>query len=154
MLLAANNHMQLSFFCLKSASVCQCLSFTLFRVPTFIHYQALRWSLALDHPSIATPISRPHLSLKNRVRVERTSMATTREIEQLLTDGLCATSNYVALHSLLSSGDYSDMTIRCRGREFKTHRAVVCSQSPFFKTALSSNFKVGVWIRCGWSEPY
>ncbi|UPK97371.1 hypothetical protein LCI18_008306 [Fusarium solani-melongenae] len=70
-------------------------------------------------------------------------MAATRKVEQLPTEGLCATSNYAALHSLLSSGDYSDMTIRCRGREFNTHRAVVCSQSPFFKTALSSNFKEG-----------
>ncbi|KAI8689635.1 BTB domain-containing protein [Fusarium sp. Ph1] len=70
-------------------------------------------------------------------------MATTWEVEQLPTDSLCATSSYASLHSLLSSGDFSDMTIRCRGREFKTHRAIVCSQSSFFKTALSSNFKEG-----------
>ncbi|KAH7275007.1 BTB/POZ protein [Fusarium solani] len=74
-------------------------------------------------------------------------MATTWEVEQLPTDSLCATSSYASLHSLLSSGDFSDMTIRCRGREFKTHRAIMCSQSSFFKTALSSNFKAGGRLR-------
>ncbi|KAI8723183.1 BTB domain-containing protein [Fusarium sp. LHS14.1] len=48
----------------------------------------------------------------------------TWEAEKLPTDSLCATSNCASLHSLLSSGDYSDMTIRCRDREFKTHRAI------------------------------
>ncbi|EEU40680.1 uncharacterized protein NECHADRAFT_76077 [Fusarium vanettenii 77-13-4] len=67
----------------------------------------------------------------------------TWETEKLPTDSLCATSNCASLDSLLSSGDYSDMTIRCQGREFKTHRAIVCSQSSFFKKALGSNFKEG-----------
>ncbi|KAJ4327195.1 BTB/POZ domain-containing protein 19 [Fusarium piperis] len=70
-------------------------------------------------------------------------MATTQEAEQLPTDSLCATWTHALLHSLLYSGDFSDMTIKCRGREFKTHRAIVCSQSPFFKKALGSNFKEG-----------
>jgi hypothetical protein len=34
------------------------------------------------------------------------------------------------------------MTIRCGGRDFKAHRAVVCSQSPFFDRALSGGFLV------------
>ncbi|RTE73911.1 hypothetical protein BHE90_011665 [Fusarium euwallaceae] len=70
-------------------------------------------------------------------------MATPLEAEKLPTDSLCATSSYASLHNLLSSGAYSDMTIRCQGREFKTHRAIVCSQSSFFDKALSSNFKEG-----------
>ncbi|RSM02741.1 hypothetical protein CDV31_010780 [Fusarium ambrosium] len=67
----------------------------------------------------------------------------TWEAEKLPTDSLCATSSSASLHNLLSSGAYSDMTIRCQGREFKTHRAIVCSQSSFFEKALSSNFKEG-----------
>ncbi|KAL2691426.1 hypothetical protein Neosp_001811 [[Neocosmospora] mangrovei] len=35
------------------------------------------------------------------------------------------------------------MTIRCQDYEFKAHRAIVCPQSPFFKTALTRSFKEG-----------
>ncbi|KAK0644242.1 BTB/POZ protein, partial [Cercophora newfieldiana] len=41
---------------------------------------------------------------------------------------------------LLFSPKYSDMTITCRGEEFKAHRAIVCPQSPFFDAALSGSF--------------
>ncbi|KAJ4327196.1 Kelch-like protein 10 [Fusarium piperis] len=53
----------------------------------------------------------------------------------------CATSIYASLATLLQSEKFSDMTIRCGGRDFKAHRAVVCTQSSFFDRALSSNFK-------------
>ncbi|TDZ27702.1 Protein roadkill [Colletotrichum spinosum] len=42
------------------------------------------------------------------------------------------------------SDKYSDMTIRCGGRTFKTHKAIVCSQSSFFDKALNSSFKEGI----------
>ncbi|KAJ4209799.1 BTB/POZ domain-containing protein 19 [Fusarium falciforme] len=35
------------------------------------------------------------------------------------------------------------MTIRCGDREFKTHRAIVCPQSPLFKAAVGGNFEEG-----------
>lgn len=58
-------------------------------------------------------------------------------------DAFCATSIHASLSKLLHSEKFSDMTIRCGGREFKAHRAIVCTQSSFFDRALSSNFKVG-----------
>ncbi|RSL71874.1 hypothetical protein CEP54_001185 [Fusarium duplospermum] len=57
-------------------------------------------------------------------------------------DAFCATSIHASLSTLLHSEKFSDMTIRCGGRDFKAHRAIVCTQSKFFDRALSSNFKV------------
>ncbi|KAE8374930.1 hypothetical protein BDV26DRAFT_295532 [Aspergillus bertholletiae] len=45
------------------------------------------------------------------------------------------------LQSLLESGKYSDLTISCEGQNFEVHRAIVCSQSPFFKAAVRGGFK-------------
>ncbi|RMJ09221.1 hypothetical protein CDV36_011168 [Fusarium kuroshium] len=56
-------------------------------------------------------------------------------------DAFCATSIHASLSTLLHNEKFSDMTIRCGGREFKAHRAIVCTQSKFFDRALSSNFK-------------
>ncbi|KAH6624043.1 BTB/POZ protein [Chaetomium sp. MPI-SDFR-AT-0129] len=57
------------------------------------------------------------------------------EIEELRT-----TSFYRPLSSLLGSEKFSDMRIRCGGREFPAHRAIVCPQSSFFDAALTSGF--------------
>lgn len=46
------------------------------------------------------------------------------------------------LRDLLSQGEYSDMKISCKGRIFNVHRAVVCPQSSFFKTALNGKYAV------------
>ncbi|EFR02111.1 hypothetical protein MGYG_05113 [Nannizzia gypsea CBS 118893] len=45
------------------------------------------------------------------------------------------------MKALLRDGSYSDMTITCNGFIFKTHRAIVCTQSQFFKAALDGDFK-------------
>ncbi|KAJ6050636.1 uncharacterized protein N7446_010745, partial [Penicillium canescens] len=45
------------------------------------------------------------------------------------------------LQSLLDSGRYSDLTISCEGQKFQVHRAIVCSQSPFFDAAVKGGFK-------------
>ncbi|KAF1978712.1 hypothetical protein BU23DRAFT_563623 [Bimuria novae-zelandiae CBS 107.79] len=37
---------------------------------------------------------------------------------------------------LLKSGDYSDLTITCNGKLWKVHKALVCTQSDFFKAAV------------------
>jgi hypothetical protein len=50
---------------------------------------------------------------------------------------------YGTLQHLFQSSKYSDMMIICRGREFPAHRAIVCTQSPFFAKALDGPFKVG-----------
>lgn len=49
---------------------------------------------------------------------------------------------HARLLSLFLSDKFADMTIRCGEREFKVHRAIVCSQSSFFDRAMSGNFLV------------
>ncbi|KAF5576689.1 hypothetical protein FPCIR_12479 [Fusarium pseudocircinatum] len=49
-------------------------------------------------------------------------------------------SIHAALATLIHSEKFSDMTITCGERQFKTHRAVVCTQSPFFDKALSGDY--------------
>lgn len=48
----------------------------------------------------------------------------------------------VVMKSLLEDGKYADMTISCQEHDFKCHRAIICSQSPFFDAALIDGFKV------------
>jgi hypothetical protein len=48
----------------------------------------------------------------------------------------------VVMRSLLDDGKYADMTISCQEHNFKSHRAIICSQSPFFDAALNDGFKV------------
>ncbi|KAI0424161.1 hypothetical protein F5Y09DRAFT_348008 [Xylaria sp. FL1042] len=45
------------------------------------------------------------------------------------------------LEQLLGSGDYSDLTLVCKGEEFRVHKAIVCSQSPMIATAVAGHFK-------------
>ncbi|KAM5442950.1 hypothetical protein MferCBS31731_001823 [Microsporum ferrugineum] len=45
------------------------------------------------------------------------------------------------MRDLLLQGSYSDMEITCEDFTFKVHRAIVCTQSHFFKGALSGDFK-------------
>lgn len=42
---------------------------------------------------------------------------------------------------MLSTGAYSDLLIKCKGKEFKVHRAVVCPQSKPLAAAIDGNFK-------------
>ncbi|KAH6843218.1 hypothetical protein B0I37DRAFT_214723 [Chaetomium sp. MPI-CAGE-AT-0009] len=60
-------------------------------------------------------------------------------IEELRT-----TAIYSSLGSLLNSNKFSDMTICCDGREFKGHRAIICTQSSFFDKALTGAFSEAV----------
>ncbi|KAL8783045.1 MAG: hypothetical protein Q9195_009499 [Heterodermia aff. obscurata] len=43
-------------------------------------------------------------------------------------------------HKLFMTGNYSDFTVFCGGREFRLHRSIVCPQSSFFATALDGSF--------------
>ncbi|KAJ5465328.1 uncharacterized protein N7458_001014 [Penicillium daleae] len=47
----------------------------------------------------------------------------------------------VVMRSFLDDGKYADMTISCQEHNFKGHRAIICSQSPFFDAALNDGFK-------------
>lgn len=53
---------------------------------------------------------------------------------------------YDGLRGLLMEEKYADLTIRCGGRDFKAHRAIVCTQSAFFDKACSGGFKVRTTI--------
>ncbi len=53
-------------------------------------------------------------------------------------------SIYAGLSALFGSDKFSDMTIRCGDRQFKAHRAIVCSQSRFFDRALTGGFAVSL----------
>ncbi|KAL2844136.1 BTB/POZ protein [Aspergillus pseudoustus] len=46
-----------------------------------------------------------------------------------------------SMKKLLLHGEYSDMKVVCEGFVFHVHRAILCSQSPFFKAAINGNFK-------------
>ena len=46
------------------------------------------------------------------------------------------------IFSLLQSGQYSDLAICSSERRYEVHKAIVCTQSTFFKTACASGFKV------------
>ncbi|KAF4963623.1 hypothetical protein FSARC_8408 [Fusarium sarcochroum] len=56
-------------------------------------------------------------------------------------DDFCGISIHAAISTLLYNEKFSDMIILCDGREFKAHRAIVCTQSSFFDKALSNNLK-------------
>ncbi|KAE9364481.1 hypothetical protein N431DRAFT_489042 [Stipitochalara longipes BDJ] len=43
--------------------------------------------------------------------------------------------------SLFESGKYSDLVIKCQGQRWKTHRAVVCTQSRPLAAAIDGNFR-------------
>ncbi|RWQ98033.1 hypothetical protein C8Q69DRAFT_516927 [Paecilomyces variotii] len=46
-----------------------------------------------------------------------------------------------SMKKLLLHGDYSDMKVTCQGFTFNVHRAIVCSQSHFFASALNAGFE-------------
>lgn len=46
------------------------------------------------------------------------------------------------LRKLLASGEYSDLTLVCRGQEFRVHKMIVCTQSPMIDAALKGDFMV------------
>lgn len=48
--------------------------------------------------------------------------------------------------SLLASGQYSDLTITCRTREFHVHRNILCPASRFFKAACDGEFQVNALL--------
>lgn len=46
------------------------------------------------------------------------------------------------LSTLLESGKYSDLTLKCGSRNWKAHKSVLCIQSDFFAKACDGGFKV------------
>ena len=52
----------------------------------------------------------------------------------------------VDFRDLLRSGQFSDLTVVCRGTEFKLHKVIACLQSPVFLAAVNSDFKVSKYL--------
>ena len=49
----------------------------------------------------------------------------------------------VARHCrMLTTGEYSDLTVICCGEEFRVHRMILCPASKFFKAASEKKFRV------------
>ncbi|KAL8375997.1 hypothetical protein RB595_007213 [Gaeumannomyces hyphopodioides] len=46
-----------------------------------------------------------------------------------------------ALKGLHQSGDYSDLTLSCGGKDYKLHKSIVCPRSHFFAAACRGHFK-------------
>lgn len=46
-----------------------------------------------------------------------------------------------ALKGLYQSGDYSDLTLSCGGKDYKLHKSIVCPRSDFFAAACRGHFK-------------
>jgi BTB/POZ domain len=44
-------------------------------------------------------------------------------------------------HSLLRTGDRSDCTIKCNGKEWRAHTCILCPRSAYFGRALGGNFQ-------------
>ncbi|KAF5550132.1 hypothetical protein FPHYL_9454 [Fusarium phyllophilum] len=58
--------------------------------------------------------------------------------ERYAVDDLCASSIRASSYKLLFDGAYSDISIVCRGREFKVHRAIVCTKCEWFGEAFTT----------------
>ncbi|RBR16300.1 hypothetical protein FVER53590_05893 [Fusarium verticillioides] len=58
--------------------------------------------------------------------------------EPYAVDDLCTSSIRASHYKLLWDGAYSDISIVCRGREFKVHRAIVCTQCEWFGEAFTT----------------
>lgn len=44
---------------------------------------------------------------------------------------------------LYQTGKYADLIVNCQGRRFDVHKAIVCSQCPFFTQACDKQEKAG-----------
>ncbi|KLP03742.1 uncharacterized protein FFB20_02925 [Fusarium fujikuroi] len=58
--------------------------------------------------------------------------------ERYAVDDICASSVRASSYKLLLDGAYSDISIVCGGREFKVHRAIVCTQCEWFAEAFTT----------------
>ncbi|KAF4337301.1 hypothetical protein FBEOM_8814 [Fusarium beomiforme] len=58
--------------------------------------------------------------------------------ETFAVDDICAATTRGSFYKILSEGHYSDISVVCRGKEFKIHRAIVCTQSGWFEKAFLS----------------
>ena len=48
---------------------------------------------------------------------------------------------------LMAAEEFSDLTLRCQGQDFKVHRNIVCLQSPVFKAATQSGSEVSPYFQ-------
>lgn len=56
------------------------------------------------------------------------------------------------MQKLLSRGEFANMEICCQGNTYNVHRAIVCTQSEYFKKAMCDGFKVRKLVARGLSK--
>lgn len=49
--------------------------------------------------------------------------------------------------NLLRTGQFSDLTIKCGNYNFRVHKNILCTQSPYFMSACTGGFKVRGFLR-------
>lgn len=76
------------------------------------------------------------MALGNLTDALRTSL---KEYD-IVSDALWAPD--VNTFSFLVSSKYSDLVVRCEGRDFKVHKVIVCGQSDFFSGICDGDWKV------------
>ncbi|KAF7914419.1 uncharacterized protein EAF01_000825 [Botrytis porri] len=61
--------------------------------------------------------------------------------ESLFTNTIIKQPHPLFISQLYTTGKYTDLIIKCQGKEFKVHRAIVCSQSKPIAAAIDHGFK-------------
>ncbi|KAM0139911.1 hypothetical protein ACHAP3_002972 [Botrytis cinerea] len=61
--------------------------------------------------------------------------------ESLFMNTITKQAHPLFISQLYTTGKYTDLVVKCQGKEFKVHRAIVCSQSKPLAAALDNGFK-------------
>ncbi|KAF7890425.1 hypothetical protein EAF00_008740 [Botryotinia globosa] len=61
--------------------------------------------------------------------------------ESIFLDTIIKQPNPHFISQLYTTGKYTDLIIRCQGKEYKVHRAIICSQSKPLAAAIDHGFK-------------
>jgi BTB/POZ domain len=48
-----------------------------------------------------------------------------------------------SLLHLFQTGEFADFVIKCKDRDFKVHRMIICPESSYFKAVATRGFLVG-----------
>lgn len=110
----------------------------------FLHFPLPLFTLHFSHftsPSPLLPLHSANLALDTLAWTLFFRFTTVKGIK---TQTMTSTPSSVrtATRQLLLGGEFSDMDIICQGVIFKAHKAIVCTQSEYFRKAFFGYFKV------------